>query len=767
MIKKKQNLSGKKTNAEIEAKMKCEKSLEEQLEIMEEYTKKHQETLGMPRDLREIQCLKVIYPRLLRKIEKEDLFAGRMDYLPVGFGCVTSVGGVGHYCHFYNMEKFRDELSDADMVNRVDKLIAYWEEEDTKTKFMNRYTDGIINTVYSSDIMYDAPVSTGARLSGMMLNYNKLVDKGIVGIKKEIISRMDDDCDNSFYKACIETLDLFTSCCDFYIEELKAECTTSDEPRTEQLNTIIDSLSVIRTEPPTNFHQALQLVWMYALLAGVINYGRLDDIVGEYLQKDLDEGNITFEKAKAYVKSIWTLIENKRTTVNGRVIVGGRGRKNPAAADTFARIALEVCNECRYVEPQFTLRLYEDTPQDIYDKALECLASGATYPTLYNDEVHVPGLMNCMRINEKEAEQYAPFGCGEMNIVGMTVSPPNSIINLTKTLNIVLNEGVDPWDNVNKAGPIKLKKLEDINSFEEFYEEYRKLHDYYAEICVDGQINSYKIMNEEVSFLFNSILMDDCLEKGKALLDGGIKYLGGCCETFGNINCSDSIYAIKKLVFDDKKYTLREINNALVNDFKGYERLQKDLKDCPKYGNDYKEVDEVANMVYETSAKTIRRFGIEKGLKYYGIVIINNQANTEWGLKTSASADGRNNKVFLNPSNNPQGGADKNGPTAMLNSLSKFDSRYHLGSVQNIKFQTNFFKENMDKIKMLFKTYFKHGGCQLMVTVVDKHALEDAMIHPENYPNLIVRVSGFSAVFVNLDRSVQEELLSRTLYEGA
>ena len=136
--------------------------------------------------------------------------------------------------------------------------------------------------------------------------------------------------------------------------------------------------------------------------------------------------------------------------------------------------------------------------------------------------------------------------------------------------------------------------------------------------------------------------------------------------------------------------------------------------------------------------------GINNGLHHYGIVIINNQTNTEWGLHTSASADGRKNKVFLNPSNNPQGGADKKGPTAVLKSISKIDSRFHLGSVQNIKFQTDFFKNNMDKIKLLFKTYFDRlGGCQLMVTVVDAGALEDAMVHPEKYPDLIVRVSGF------------------------
>ena len=271
-------------------------------------------------------------------------------------------------------------------------------------------------------------------------------------------------------------------------------------------------------------------------------------------------------------------------------------------------------------------------------------------------------------------------------------------------------------------------------------------------------------MNEDVDFVFNSILMDDCLAKGKPLLDGGVKYLGGCCETFGNTNAADALVAIKKLVFEEKRYSLTEINDALLADFAGYEKMRKDMLDCPKYGNDDDYADSVYLDLYDHISKYTRMAGINNGLHHYGIVIINNQTNTEWGLHTSASADGRKNKVFLNPSNNPQGGADKKGPTAVLKSISKIDSRFHLGSVQNIKFQTDFFKNNMDKIKLLFKTYFDRlGGCQLMVTVVDAGALEDAMVHPEKYPDLIVRVSGFSAVFVNLDKEVQKELVSRTL----
>ncbi len=203
----------------------------------------------------------------------------------------------------------------------------------------------------------------------------------------------------------------------------------------------------------------------------------------------------------------------------------------------------------------------------------------------------------------------------------------------------------------------------------------------------------------------------------------------------------------------------------MLANFNGYEALRKDCLNCDKYGNDLETADTMANDLYEFVAKGVRNRGIAIGMQYFLIVISNNQLNTEWGNRTAASPDGRLSCMYMNPANNPQGGANKSGPTAMLNSLAKFDAKYHGGSVQNIKFSPSMFNENRAVIKSLFKTYFAKGGCHLMVTVVDKGVLEDAVEHPENYPDLIVRVSGFSAVFVDLSPNIQQELLSRVLYD--
>ena len=749
-------------NVEVSRKVPCEKSLSEQLEIMEKYTETHKLTAGKSKEFREIECLKVLYPILFREIEEGDKIIGRIDFLPIGFGCVTSVGGVGHYCVFNKLRSFQSQLNDENQKKRVDILYNYWLGNDIKTLYCK---DILTEDIIGRFIDCNYPLIATARLSGMMLDYQKLFDLGIGGLRSLIITNLGSDPENNFLIASLACLDLFVDCARFLQKMVLNHMELADEKRKRELEVIWNSLEIIMTDRPETFHQALQLFWLYALLAGVINYGRLDDFLGPYLVHDLETGIITQDEAYEYVKSLWTMIENRRTTVNGRIIVGGRGRKHPQEADEFLHICMKVAKNCRYVEPQFTLRIDKNTSDEIWNEAFDALSAGATYPTLYNDEVNIPAVEFGMRVSRETAEKYVPFGCTEFVIQGQSIGTPNICINLLKLLTILLNQGIDPTDNKYKMGPVKVKRLSEYETFEELYDNYKELLNYYMDLSINAQVYSYRLMNEHVSFLFTSILIDDCINRGKALLDGGVRYLGGTCETYGNINTSDALWAIKHLVFETKKYTLSELELAALNNFKGFEKIQKDLWKCDKYGNDLETADGMALDLYHLIAKGIRNRGIDAGIQYFLIVISNNQLNTEWGRATAASLDGRFGGMYMNPANNPQGGANINGPTAMLNSLAKFEAKFHGGSVQNIKFSPSIFNQNREIILSLFKTYFKRGGCHLMVTVVNRGELEDAVIHPERHQNLIVRVSGFSAIFVNLERDIQQELISRVLYD--
>ena len=747
-------------NVSVSKRLPCEKSTDEQLAIMEAYTRAHRESEHLGKAQRELNCLKVLFPAMFRSIEPQDLIAGRLDFLPIGFGSVTSIGGVGHYCVFHELRAFMDRLEDEEKKKRVQALYDYWQDHDVKALYC---ADVLNETTTGRFIDCKYPFMATARLSGMMLDYAKLVRLGINGL----IAELKQAEDNEFIRAGLGAMDLFKDVIRREIELVEEAMADAGEARKKELARMKGDLEAILVHKPETFTQALQLMWLFALCAGCINYGRLDIVLGPYLKRDLDRGVLSWEKAREIVTSLWTLIENRRTTVNGRIIVGGQGREDVEACDLFARLCLEVAQHCRYVEPQFTLRFDHTTPKDILDMAYHCLASGSTYPTLYNDDVNVDAVAWGMRIDRKRAEQYVPFGCTEFVIQGKSVGTPNTLLNLLKILQLALNEGRDPMDGIVKSGPVPVRPLEEFHTFEEFYDQYKAILDYYFDLSVKAQKYSYEVMNREVSFLFTSILMDDCIARGKALLDGGVEILGGTNETYGNINTSDALAAIRKLVFEEKKYTLRELNDAALADFEGKRNtlIRNDLLAAPKYGNDLEEADELANDLYEYVAKGIRDRGIREGLGYYLIVISNNQTNTDWGLKTDASLDGRKKGMYMNPANNPVGGAAKNGPTACMNSLAKFDAKYHAGSVQNMKFTPRMMKEDEAKVRAMWRTYFKKGGCQLMVTCVNPGELEDAMIHPENHRDLIVRVAGYSAVFVNLDRHVQEELLSRELYD--
>ncbi|MDR0669844.1 MAG: pyruvate formate lyase family protein [Treponema sp.] len=762
-------------NVEISRKIPCEKPLLTQLEIMEEYTAVHRNAAGKSRSAREIECLRVLYPRLFRSIEEGDRIAGRLDFLPIGFGCVSSVGGVGHYCVFAKLRAFQKQLPDAER-GRVDALYDYWLNNDLKTLYCK---DALREPIVGPFVDCEYPLIVTARLSGMMLDYQKLLDLGIGGLRAEIRRALElagnEDAagrnaeagpDRDFYRAGLACLDLFESCALYLADQMQGETGRAGPRRAGELEAIRNALLHIKDGRPRTFLEALQLFWLYALLAGVINYGRLDDCLGPYLVRDLAAGTLTEDDAFQILRSLWTMIENRRTTVNGRVVVGGRGRRHPEEADVFTRLALKVAGACRYVEPQFTLRFDEDTPEDIWNAALDLLGSGATYPTLYNDAVNVPAVQYGMRLDEKTAAWYVPFGCTEFVIQGQSTGTPNVCMNLLKMLTITLNGGVDPMDGKAKNGTVSIPEPGSFKTFDEFYGKYKELLDYYMDISIEAQLYSYKVMNGQVSFLFMSLLMDDCIDRGRALLDGGVRYLGGTNETYGNINASDSLWAVKDMVFDRGRYTLAEIQRATLANFEGYEHIRRDLWNCDKYGNDLDTADGMALDLYNYVARGVRDRGIRAGMQYYLIVISNNQVNTEWGRRTAASPDGRYAGQYMNPANNPQGGADHSGPTAMLNSVAKFDPKYHAGSVQNIKFTPRMFRENRHIINALFRTYFKRGGCHLMVTVVDRGMLEDAAAHPEKYPNLLVRVSGFSAVFVRLAPDIQQEVMSRVLYDS-
>jgi pyruvate-formate lyase len=513
---------------------------------------------------------------------------------------------------------------------------------------------------------------------------------------------------------------------------------------------------------PETFREALQLMFLYANISGTINYGRMDEYMGDLYVKEIDNGSLKEEEAVNLMVNLWKMIDDKKNIWDSRIFVGGKGRRNEANADRFALAAIEVTKRAHCVAPQFSLRFYNGQNPALYEKGLDVIASGVPYPMIYNDEVNVPSVMNAFNVPYEEAIHYLPFGCGEYILYHRSVGTPSGVINLLQALSVTLNKGINPL--TKKPMGLPASDLGNFDTYNDFYNAYKKNVELYVEQLAYQEKLEYDFAAKGAPYLFLSMVFDDCIKRGKGVFGGGVRYLGGTLESYGNTNTANSLTAIKKLVYEDRKFTLDQMRIMTNSNFIGYEKEKRMLLGAPKYGNDDNYADNIKVEVDRHICTVTRDMAKKAGLDSYLIVIINNSANTTMGLQTAASPDGRPTRTFMANANNPTGGTDKNGVTSFLNSLVKPDTRIHAGAVQNMKFSKEMMTTYRDKTELLLKTYWEKGGAQCMITCIGREDLELAMIHPEQYANLIVRVGGFSAKFVELPKDVQLEILSRTIY---
>lgn len=716
----------------------------------------------------EAMCLSVQYPYAFEPIQANDLIAGRFRRPWVRF--------TSHDCDelaFTFDEKRMIEAYENPDASKFEKrsileLIKFWKTENTQAKVRAAYPPYLAEALPSDDWVGEPGIAFPLyRMCGAMPDFGKLLQLGIPELKAKVESHrqqaLREGGDVKLFEGMGLALDLFTGSCLYYAEQAEQISQgESDEARKLELEEIAAALRSITQDQPTTFREAIQLFWLYSLLSGVRNYGRMDVYLGDFLANDLKTNAIFEPQALKLVQSLWLLIASLKTVYESRVIIGGLGRRNQNNADRFAMLAMEASRTVCEIEPQLTLRCYTGMNPDLLEKALTVIGEGRTLPMLYNDDVNVEAAANAFRVSREEAEAYVPFGCGEYILEHRSIGTPSGVINLLKALEAALHNGIDPMTG-RRIG-LSTGALREFTSFDKLFDAYKQQIDYFTEIMADQEELEYRVIGGTAAYLYTSMLYDDCMERGKSLFNGGITYLGGTLETYGNINTADSLTAIRDLVFEKKQFCLEHLVQWLDADFQGFELERKKLLKVPKYGNDDERADEMAKKVHQHICSTIRKQRSRTNLHSYLNVIINNSANTILGRYTSASADGRKAREPMTNGNTPSGGSDKNGMTALLNSIVKLDPRIHAGAVHNLKCSRELFTERREQFKAVLDTYFAKGGTQLMISVVNRAELEQAMIEPEKYSHVFVRVGGFSARFVELDRDVQEEILSRTLY---
>ena len=710
------------------------------------FTEAHQALADVSPAAREAACLAAQFPAILLPIEDGDLLAGRYRHAPIGFS--PEPGGFGYYCDETAMRRAAEGVSNA-LREAADGAMDYWRGRTTAQKVRGSFGPELAALLPSDDWCGEPGIAFPLyRLAGVFLDLEGLVALGLPGLRAEAAAAGERGADHQWVEGMVGALDVVGGSCRFYAEQAREQAAGAPRAREAELHRMAEALDHVTAAAPETLPQALQLAWVYSLVAGVHNYGRMDVAFGPFLAHDLESGRLDEERALALLESLWRLMAARRTVYNGRVVIGGAGRPDPATADRFARLALEATRRVNEIEPQLTFRFGHGTDPDLMRLAYDVIGDGRTFPMLYNDEVNVPAVEKAFGVPREEAEQYVPLGCGEYVLEHRSLGTPNGVINLLKGLEDVIHGG---------------RGIEGCATFEDLWDAYRAQIEPRLAALAKQEALTYRVLAGEAPMLLLGLLFDNCLGKGRSLLEGGARYVGGTLETYGNISVSDSLTAIRDVVYERKLVTPARLRQALAVDFEGFEHERRLLRQAPKFGNDDDRADALAVRVHEHVCRVTAAQAERVGLDSYLVVIINNHANSVLGRHTGASADGRGAGEPMSNGNNPTSGNDRAGVTAFLRSLLKLEPSLHAGAVQNMKFGREMFGPRRPQLDALLGTYFETGGAQAMITVVGREDLEAAMREPEKWGHLMVRVGGFSARFVELSPTVQREILERTL----
>lgn len=727
--------------------------------------------------IREARCLQAQFPAVLTPIEEHDRLAGRTTWSWVGFSPHNAPPNCayGYFCQEHKIiEAVERGNIPVEQRDGVMELLHFWKRENSKTRVEAAFTDRmkpvlfrdeIVSLPYNFKPMIAQPIY---RMAGVFVDYEKLIRLGIPGLIEEVTQYREkakaSGGDHLFYEGLRLALDtLIDSCRHYQKQALEQAAAATDAKRVGELRQLAAVLERNVTSRPESFYEALQLSWLYTLLCGSLELGRMDVYLGDLYVQDIDHGIITEQEALSLLHSLWRLINQLFRDVDGRVIIGGKGRRNEANADRLALLILETTRTYgKAILPQLTLRFYDGMNPALMERSLSLIADGYTFPLLYNDDVLVPGVAHAHQVPVADAEQYMPLGCGEIVIDHMGFGTPSGSLNVLKALDVTLRNGVDPISG--KQLGLATGHLRDFGSFDELFKAFEKNLTFFIEILAEHEELEYVESGKQAPYLYLSLLYDDCLARGKAIFSGGVRYLGGSLESFGNVNAADSLAAINEAVFKKKLLSADRLLEALDHNFVGYEKERRLLLDCPKYGNDDPLADDVMVRLHNSLCNTIRDQRNRTKLDWYLNVLINNKQNTILGRWVGASADGRKAGGPLANANTPAGGNDISGLTALINSIVKPDPAIHAGAVQNLRFGTDFIARDRKKFEIVMDTYFKKGGSQAMVTVINRGDLEKALVEPEKYKDVFVRIGGFSARYVDLPRDVQLEILSRNTY---
>ena len=663
----------------------------------------------------------------------------------------------------------------------------------------------------------------------LAIGYKGIIDKAQAELDRCQVGDGNYVKKSHFLKAVILSCQAVIEYAERYAElasQMAAECT--DPVRKQELLQISQNCSRVPANGATSFYEACQSFWFVQQLLQVessghsISPGRFDQYMYPYYKADLDKSIITRESAQELLDCIWVKLNDLNKVRDAasaegfagyslfqNLIVGGQDKDGNDVTNDLSVMCILASMHVHLPMPSLSIRVWNGSPHELLIKAAELTRTGIGLPAYYNDEVIIPALLN-RGLTLADAREYNIIGCVEPQKAGKTDGWHDAaFFNMCRPLELVFSNGMDKGELVG----IQTGDVTKMTTFEEFYDAYKKQMEYCISLLVNAD-NAIDVAHaERVPLPFESCMVDDCISRGISVQEGGAIYNFTGPQGFGIANMADSLYAIRKLVYEDKKVSMEEYKEALAWNYdKGLdEQSVKDISEMilkgmqdggmnvtedtakavlttvmrlkpteeqlrrfteihhmidevPKYGNAIDDVDYFARDVAYTYTRPMQKYHNPRGGQYQaGLYPVS--ANVPLGGQTGATPDGRYAHTPVADGVSPSAGKDVKGPTAAATSVSRLD---HFivsnGTLFNQKFHPSALagREGLEKFVSLIQTFFDQKGMHMQFNVVDRETLLDAQKHPEKYSHLVVRVAGYSALFTTLSRSLQDDIIRRT-----
>lgn len=687
-------------------------------------------------------------------------------------------------------DRFKSNSLNENLIGRMGKTLG---ENDRLWPFMK---SGIILPPWKDR---HGGSGGGYAMSGMGLgpgfflvcvDYERILQQGAKGVIEEAQRCLEnlryDSVDSIkkqlYWEGIIRVFKAWCRWAGRYADLAESKAAQENDPRRKaELLAMAACCRKVPYQAPETFREALQAYWFTFLMAcpsPTTSLGRMDQLLYPFYKHDIERGAITEEEAlellevfRCKVMKINRVSGKANRTKNSgmakwyNATIGGVNEDGTDATNALTYLLLDAAEETALPHHTLTLRVHENTPTDLLVRALKVVRSGIGMPAFVGDKSY-EAFFTKNGFTPQEARNYCMTGCVDGNLPAKTRTLQVTFFIALQALDVYMHNGFCRYtqEMVGRPGG----DVTSIQSFDEFKEGYFDEMKYLVGMAAERQNVELIAEHDLFQNSFISALLEDGVACGHDATDRQMFFENGCVlGCVGGVNTGDALAAVKKLVFDEKKYTMAELIEAIDADWVGYEDMQKDFLDAPKYGNNIDEVDTLVAEVYKRFADDCHSYK-----EAYGGTIIPNaisiSAHQPGGAVTGATPDGRKGgAVLADASLSPERGFDKKGPLAVLQSAMKVDVDDYQGTLHNMKFNPDALKTDSDLEKLggAIKTYLTHGAKHIQFNVVGKDELIAAKEHPEEHDDLVVRVAGYSAYFVRLTEPIQDEVISRTGFE--